>query len=87
MSPRKTTPLALCLLAQFGCSTPPPVMNCPAPPQALMQPLPGLLQIPDGAPLSTVAAVVAENYTRHHETRAQCEGLQEWARSLDSEQP
>lgn len=48
-----------------------------------MQPLPGLLQIPDGAQLSTVAAVVAENYTRHHEARAQCDALQAWARGLD----
>ena len=81
MSPAKWMPLAL-LMGLSGCSTPPPAMSCPAPPAVLMQPLPGLLQIPERAPLSTVAAVVAENYTRHHEGRAQCQALQAWARSL-----
>lgn len=47
-----------------------------------MQPLPDLLLVPDGAKLSDVAAVVTENYTRHHETRAQCAGLQAWVRQL-----
>lgn len=72
--------LPVLLMVSCASSMPPPAM-CPSPPAALMQPLPGLLQIPDGAKLSTVAAVVAENYTRHHETRAQCEALQEWAKS------
>ena len=78
MSRLMLTLLAL-LTVSCASSMPPPVMSCPAPPAALMQPLSGLLQIPDGAPLSTVAAVVAKNYTRHHETRAQCEALQAWA--------
>lgn len=78
MSRLMLTLLAL-LTVSCASSMPPPVMSCPAPPAALLQPLPGLLQIPDGAPLSTVAAVVAENYTRHHEARAQCEALQAWA--------
>ena len=82
MSPAQWTLLAL-LTGLSACSTPPPVMHCPAPPAVLMQTLPGLLQIPDGAPMSTVAAVVAENYTRHHEARAQCEALQHWARMFE----
>lgn len=47
-----------------------------------MTPLPDLLLVPDGAQLSDVAAVVAENYTRHHETRAQCQALQAWVRDV-----
>lgn len=78
MSRLMLTLLAL-LTASCASSTPPPVMSCPAPPAAFLQPLPDLLLVPDGAQLSDVAAVVAANYTRHHETRAQCEALQAWA--------
>ena len=81
MSRLPTIALALSLLGSSACSTPPPVTSCPRPPAALMAPLPDLLLVPDGAQLSDVAAVVAENYTRHHETRAQCEALQGWARN------
>lgn len=52
-----------------------------------MAPLPDLLLVPDGAQLSDVAATVAENYTRHHETRSQCQALQGWARGLAAENP
>ncbi len=62
-----------------GCSTVVPVKaKFPEAPDMLLTKCPALTQVNEGAKLSEIATVVANNYTTYYECAVIAKGWQEW---------
>jgi hypothetical protein len=75
MCPLKPMLLALSTVALCACTTLPPPVTCPNPPEMLMQPPQELRSLP------SPEAVVA-NYQTCHENAEQLRALQAWVREM-----
>ena len=82
MSLRRTMLLASFLLASSACGIVQPKLQCPTPPPSLLEPLPPLERLPDGASLSDVALAAVREHNNYHLVVAQCEALMDLARAL-----
>lgn len=71
MCPFRPMLLALSTVALCACTTLPPQVTCPSPPEMLMRP-----------PQAAVAGTVAANYQICHENAEQLRALQGWIREM-----
>ena len=65
-------------LMLIGCQDVPVKQNWPEVPKTLMESCPDLAMIKEGAKLSEIVEIVADNYYTYHECRVKVDAWKEW---------